>query len=417
MLNDFIGGGQIFLHKLRMFAQVAGRSINIVLLISVTCGAWYTYPQLQKIDTRAALTYQRAVLSLGFNDILKPIRQIIRPESSGVTRIDAYTADGLFLENMNTKSIINSRIFRKPCAEVQAVLMSAALVSGIIFCLSLVLIFTIWSKYGAGAKAKKHIGGSVIKTAKEVMLYLRSNKKASSFIIGDMPLVQDAETRHILVTGMTGSGKTNMINSLLPQVRAKKQPALVIDQTGEMISRYYNPDRGDIIFNPLDTRAHSWDFWTDVTSSNYTGNVDPRLEKFAKVLFKFGSKENSSSDPFWSNSAENIFCACVESLLRDNRKSLKDLQQLLCYMPADQLASKLAGTRAERYLIKSNQTTAASILSLMSTSSRPLLLLNEKEKQFSLKQYFDDVRSGSESWLFFSTPPSQREVVYHRLLR
>jgi len=182
-----------------------------------------------------------------------------------------------------------------------------------------------------------------------------------------------------------------------------------------MISKYYNADRGDIIFNPLDARSHSWDFWTDVTSGNHIGNIDPKLEKFAKVLFKFGSKENSSSDPFWSNSAEAIFCACVESLLRDNNKSLKALQELICYMPADQLARRLIGTRAERYLTKGNQTTAASILSVMSTSSRPLLLLNENknenEKKFSLKQYFEEVEKGSESWLFFSTPPNQREVV------
>jgi len=88
-------------------------------------------------------------------------------------------------------------------------------------------------------------------------------------------------------------------------------------------------------------------------------------------------------------------------------------------MPADQLAKRLVGTRAERYLTKGNQTTAASILSVMSTSSRPLLLLNENkdkdenknEKKFSLKRYFEEVERGSESWLFFSTPPNQREVV------
>ncbi|WP_410521195.1 type IV secretion system DNA-binding domain-containing protein [Candidatus Tisiphia endosymbiont of Ditula angustiorana] len=31
---------------------------------------------------------------------------------------------------------------------------------------------------------------------------------------------------------------------------------------------YYNPDRGDIIFNPLDARSHSWDFWTDTSFNN-----------------------------------------------------------------------------------------------------------------------------------------------------
>ena len=39
---------------------------------------------------------------------------------------------------------------------------------------------------------------------------------------------------------------------LLPQIEKKKQPAIIIDQTGEMIARYYKLQRDDIIFNPFD---------------------------------------------------------------------------------------------------------------------------------------------------------------------
>ena len=77
-----------------------------------------------------------------------------------------------------------------------------------------------------------------------------------------MPLVKNSETMHLLVTGSTGSGKTNLIHNLMPQVERKSQPAIVVDQTGEMIAKYYNKERGDIIFNgkpvhfsgPLDAR-------------------------------------------------------------------------------------------------------------------------------------------------------------------
>ena len=92
-------------------------------------------------------------------------------------------------------------------------------------------------------------------TDQQVRSKLRSIGKASKFHIGKMPLVKDTETRHFLVAGCTGSGKTNLIDNLLPQIEAKGQPAIVIDQTGEMISQYYNSDRGDIIFNPFDARG------------------------------------------------------------------------------------------------------------------------------------------------------------------
>ena len=35
MLNDFIGGGQVFLHKLRMLLQVLRSSFTSSLLVSV----------------------------------------------------------------------------------------------------------------------------------------------------------------------------------------------------------------------------------------------------------------------------------------------------------------------------------------------------------------------------------------------
>ena len=35
MLNNFIGGGQVFLHKVRMFWQVFTRTIHMALLLGV----------------------------------------------------------------------------------------------------------------------------------------------------------------------------------------------------------------------------------------------------------------------------------------------------------------------------------------------------------------------------------------------
>lgn len=176
----------------------------------------------------------------------------------------------------------------------------------------------IWSKFGKTARATKHISGSTIKTASEVQKYLKKHNLIGQFYIGDMPLIKNTETRHFLVTGSTGSGKTNLINTLLPQVRTAKHPAIVVDQTGEMIERYYDPSRGDIIFNPLDARSHSWDFWQDATSNNVAiGEVDPRLEKFAKVLFSFDRRNTGGgNDQFWQNSSEILFTSCVESLIK-----------------------------------------------------------------------------------------------------
>ena len=35
MLNNFIGGGQVFLHKIRMFQQVFVRTVSVALLLGI----------------------------------------------------------------------------------------------------------------------------------------------------------------------------------------------------------------------------------------------------------------------------------------------------------------------------------------------------------------------------------------------
>lgn len=427
MLNDFIGGGQIFLHKIRMFMQVAGKSMSVATLVAAIGGGLYGYPKLQEIDLKAALTYQKAKMAITFSDAIAPFKRSMhtskKPFEMPIPLIDAYTEKkGLYLKDANSYIVLRSKIFTEPYEQVIALLIATSLIATITFFVSLVIILIIWSKYGAEAKESKHLSGSIIQTAKEVALYLRRKKLASDFKIGNMPLVKDSETRHMLVTGMTGSGKTNLINTLLPQVRRKNQPALVIDQTGEMIAKYYDPTRGDIIFNPFDSRGASWDFWADATSEYSIGGIDSNLEKFAEVLFKFGKSDNSNSDPFWDNSAKVVFCACVETLIKENNKSLPELKNMLANASMNNLGARLANTKAARYLTSENKNVAGSILSVLSTNTKPLQFLLDLESKFSLKEYFSSMkgsidngtsgnRNSNGAWLFFSSPPNQREVV------
>ncbi|WP_425361220.1 type IV secretion system DNA-binding domain-containing protein [Candidatus Tisiphia endosymbiont of Ceraclea dissimilis] len=421
MLNNFIGGGQIFLHKIRMFLQVFGRSIAISCVVSVIITIVLAYPKLELYDLSAAVTYQKALLVSKFDNSIRSIRAIINPKSKKyehITTINAYNQDGLYKCNINPKVILTSQQFSKNYYHLVSFIKVELL-----FCLGLmfgifVLIFLLWTKFGKSVSIEKQISGSTIKYAKEITNYLHKANKASKFIVGDMRLVKDSEIRHIIAIGTTGSGKTNLFNNLIPQIRNFKQPALVVDQTGEMIERYYNPDRGDIIFNPLDARSHAWDFWADTSSdSNNIPNseqakyFDPKLDKFAKVLFKFGKKTNSGFDPFWENSAATIFCACVQVLVTEGNKSIIELKKMLSLSSWDKLKNRLTGTLAARYLTASNKTTASSILSVLATSTQPLNLLFESEKKFSLTEYFAEIQQGSSAWLFLSTKPDMRNVT------
>jgi Type IV secretion-system coupling protein DNA-binding domain len=77
----------------------------------------------------------------------------------------------------------------------------------------------------------------------------------------DGPIVQiprEDEPKHFLINGGTGAGKTLAMMQLLDQVVECGYSAVIHDPTGEYVERFYCPERGDIILNPLDARSPSW---------------------------------------------------------------------------------------------------------------------------------------------------------------
>lgn len=409
MLNDFTGGGQIFLHKLRMFFQVLHRSFTTSLLASLAIVGFISYKPLQNLDLKAAMTYQKAVIANGFDNATSLIRSKVNPRAKYYyTTVDAYDQKGLYAKDIDPRKIIRSNYFKNSHDKfLEFFKVRIFLTCGIMFGIFLV-IYILWSRFGKDVKSeKKKEGSGRILSAREVSNILRRAGKASQFYIGVMPLVKDSETKHLLVTGSTGCGKTNLIHNILPQVEKKKQSAIIIDQTGEMIAKYYDQARGDIIFNPFDARSKTWDFWSDC-------NTTEELERFAKILFGFNRKKTGhSADPFWEQSAESVFIACANYQKSIGDLRIEQLYSLVRNSSLISLQTKLKNTEASRYLESDNKTTASSILSVLATNAKPLSYLRDRThgNSFSLKEYFKNIDQGSGNFLFLATKPSCRDLT------
>jgi len=68
-----------------------------------------------------------------------------------------------------------------------------------------------------------------------------------------------AEAQHMQIIGDTGAGKSALMFQMLRQVCSRGDSAIVYDPAREYVKRFYDPDRGDIILNPLDRRCPYWD--------------------------------------------------------------------------------------------------------------------------------------------------------------
>jgi hypothetical protein len=66
------------------------------------------------------------------------------------------------------------------------------------------------------------------------------------------------EAMHFLVMGDSGTGKSAAIRQMLAQIWERGETAIVYDPAMEYLPQFYNPQRGDVILNPVDGRCPFW---------------------------------------------------------------------------------------------------------------------------------------------------------------
>ncbi len=247
-LDSITQGDQTFLHKLRMVKQIARLAVIIALFFSTI-----TFFIMMKINTPIS--------------VLKTTREYLIANwkiwTEGEGAVQKIT-DKSGAYTISSKNLLNLNLTKKHIAYLLKQLKLAGISTGIVFFLSLILIFSIWSRKGKKDKQKSHISGQKICSWRKLRRKLILRGKASNIKIGKLPLVKNTETKHIFISGTTGSGKTNCFYHLLSQVRSLNQKAIIVDTTGDYVSRFYREGR-DILLNPLDKRAHSWHPWIECT--------------------------------------------------------------------------------------------------------------------------------------------------------
>ena len=107
MLNNFIGGGQVFLHKVRMFRQVLRTTIFVSFITGVLLAWSFNYHNNKQIDIDGAITYAKAQLAVTLHPAISAI-SIGKPRAT----VDAYSNDKLWQRNMSAYSVINGGKFK-----------------------------------------------------------------------------------------------------------------------------------------------------------------------------------------------------------------------------------------------------------------------------------------------------------------
>jgi len=401
-VGNLISGGQIFIHRIAMFKQIANKAVSVSFILSLALSSWLIQDKFNSISWHPALTYWRGVLMYETDkavDLLFPGGQI--------GKIDIGT-DRRQIREVRLDHFVRDRYYITCGEELKSLIITFGIYNLIGITGFLIIIFIGWGRIGKSTKETRQLSGSTIKTAQEIASILRNKKKASDIIIAGMPLVKDSETKGTLITGANGSGKTNYLHEILPQIRKRKQSAMVIDLEGGMVARYYRPGY-DIIINPFDNRTHYWDFQKEVIEKE-------DLEAIAHSLFGGKSKDSSEVSKLFADWATDLFICSVGHLKNNFRLSTKNLYEMIHLDIPSDLMRKLEGTSAATIMDLNNEknVTAHNIRSTAMAYTKWLELVDENvapDKKICFKDYFRNLDKESDRWIFLTANTKHAKVL------
>lgn len=358
MFKSSTQGGQVAIHGIRMFFQVSSKAFKVAFLLSLVavCCKFYFFDKFAKAEFQTILEFLRFHISEEFRKLVFDFKNIWKenPEYFSCTSL-SFLIKGRFEEIKNI-CLFNLQIF-------------GSLTLG----LYLIIMFLMAKNSSRLNKKTSHLrklNSDRILSAKKSNKFLKRANQLGPFklimeeknLFGKRKffyLPKDFEKTHIFISGATGSGKTNLMHNFLPQIRSNGSSAVIVDQTGEMTKRYFDP-KIDIIFNPLNSIERfifEWDFleeFKDQRTLNFVAN-----SLFTPSGNDFG--ENLS----WFANAKRVFVDIVQFVLEKNSHDVLLLKNLLFKADVLELSSLLKGRVGGALLSEANLKASASILTVM----------------------------------------------------
>mgnify|MGYP000373115122 CR=1 FL=1 len=389
----FTTGGQTQLHKLRMLMQVMAATFKVSLWFALLVFGFLVYLEHPWQDFWLAGVYCKA----WFMTNCPPLIANLAP-SSLIYLVDGssqYFTDTMIMSSKYLHEQMQYFMFSGIKKLIQAMLV------GII---GSSLVSWFWIAMGKKKKATKVLSGFALVDAK--LLTKRIFKLgASSYTIANVPMPKNAEFQHMMVTGTTGSGKSNAIHQLLSQIRSNGEQAIIVDTTGSIFARFYEEGQ-DILLNPLDARGKNWNLWEEAIRDDSV--CDYVLDEIAASFVPDNYQQGGQHDAFWINSARQVFVESVSYLIKHRQKTYQALMEMTLTMPLKELSQRLQDTSVAAIVDPIIDKTALSVRASLANSLKILSVLEDADDGIALLNLMP---TDHQTWLFLSCLPDQREFL------
>lgn len=390
-LKNITRGGQLQIHQLRMFHQIFNFALLISVVVSIVFFCYQVNENLPDKEKRYAASYVKAKCLLSVTSIMPKM------EITQKVLIDNRESE------VKSKDVVRSKAYVKAYNNTISLIETKFKHSLVILALAFMSIFGLWFYYGMNQKKTDITKGIKLVKPEILAKQLKKEKIDSDIVIEGLPLLKDAETRHILVTGTTGCGKSNLFDIILPQIRRRKNKAVIIDIKGKYVAKYYNPET-DFIFNPLDERSVDWDIWSDF-------QMDSHYDSFAHSIIP---EKKNSHDDVWDKSSRIVLVEALKKLAIEGKENIEELFEIIDNMDIGTLERYFHNTSASKLISKSSEKTTFSILMNLVANIAPLRCLGHSasgsQEKFSFRNWITN-NNNQESWLFITARSDQIDLI------
>jgi hypothetical protein len=202
-----------------------------------------------------------------------------------------------------------------------------------------------------------------------------------------------AEAQHLQIIGDTGAGKSSLMFQALRQVRSRDDSAIIYDPSREFVKRFYDPQRGDVILNPLDKRCPYWGPAEELRS---------RSEAKALAVSFFQPPQDKKGE-FFIESPQRIF-----AFLMAYGPTPDELVQWMS--TPEEIDRRLKGTEHAHLIDSRAHQQRAGVLAslgLVADSLRLLPKRNEGNGSWTATEWAEK----RQGWIFLTSLPSEREAL------
>ncbi|MGO9059225.1 MAG: type IV secretion system DNA-binding domain-containing protein [Candidatus Binataceae bacterium] len=232
----------------------------------------------------------------------------------------------------------------------------------------------------------------------------REPAEPAPVMIGRVKVPHQYETQHFMITGSPGGGKSTVIRHILRQLAVRGDLVAVADPECEYVQEFYNPERGDMVLNPLDSRCPAWSPWSEIRPDFFGPDAAAMAATFVPEQPNIFA-ENSAAI-FFRRSSRTLIEAILERIEpRDASAALRLLAQ-----PRDRIKEMLAGTPAEPLIDPGAHEQGSGIVATTANAIRPLEYLPALEPgrpSWSARQWAEEPRG----WLFLCSTEDSRDAT------